>query len=245
MVKIALYNVCFRDEAATNNRPSFLIHLTIFPRQSFTQDSPPFCQFAPMQPNRRNLLKALSIGLLAPAPLLARPPSRAAKLVQAARSQVGVTTVYSQAYHGMDYPGGDFARKSGACTDVIIRAYRDGLDLDLQKLIHLDMKKAFSSYPKIWGLKTTDRNIDHRRVPNMRTFFKRQGAVEPFSKKPQDWHPGDMVTSIIGGKLAHCGIVSDRKVRGRPMLIHNVGRGTREEDRLFAWPITGHYRWSV
>ncbi|MEP2989458.1 MAG: DUF1287 domain-containing protein [Parasphingorhabdus sp.] len=198
-----------------------------------------------MQSTRRDLLTIAGIGLLTPAPLLAGSVNRATKLVQAARNQVGVTTVYSQAYHGIGYPNGDFPRKSGACTDVIIRAYRDGLNLDLQELIHLDMKKAFSAYPKIWGLRTTDRNIDHRRVPNMRTFFKRRGAQESFSKKPEDYLSGDIVTSIIGGKLAHCGIVSDRKKGKRRLLIHNVGRGTREEDRLFAWPITGHYRWSV
>ncbi|QJB68945.1 DUF1287 domain-containing protein [Parasphingorhabdus halotolerans] len=198
-----------------------------------------------MQPTRRTLLAAAGITLLTPTPLLAQRTSRATHLVKAARSQVGVTTIYSQAYHGIDYPNGDFPRKSGACTDVIIRAYRDGLGLDLQKLIHLDMEKAFSAYPKIWGLHATDRNIDHRRVPNMRTFFKRRGAVEPFSKDPNDWLPGDIVTSIIGGKLAHCGIVSDRKTGNLPLLIHNVGAGTREENRLFAWPITGHYRWAV
>lgn len=198
-----------------------------------------------MQTSRRNLLTAAGIALLAPAPLLAQRANRATRLVKAARNQVGVTTEYSQAYHGISYPNGDFARKSGACTDVIIRAYRDGLDLDLQQLIHLDMKKAFSAYPKIWGLRSTDRNIDHRRVPNMRTFFKRRGAQEPFSKEPGNYLPGDLVTSIIGGKLAHCGIVSDRKMGKRPLLIHNVGRGTQEEDRIFAWPITGHYRWAV
>ncbi len=198
-----------------------------------------------MKISRRQIVAAAGVSLLLPPSLKAKPLDRATKLVRAARSQVGITTIYSQAYHGIGYPDGDFPRKSGACTDVIIRAYRDGLDLDLQKLIHLDMKKAFSAYPKIWGLKTTDRNIDHRRVPNMRTFFKRQGAVEPFSKDPEDWLPGDIVTSIIDGRLAHCGIVSDRKLRSRPLLIHNVGRGTREEDRLFAWPITGHYRWAV
>jgi len=198
-----------------------------------------------MQPARRHLLTAAGIGLLSPAPLLAQRGSRATRLVKAARNQVGVTTIYSQAYHGVGYPNGDFPRKSGACTDVIIRAYRDGLSLDLQELIHLDMKKAFSAYPKIWGLSTTDRNIDHRRVPNMRTFFKRRGAKQAFSKKPEAYLPGDIVTSIIGGKLAHCGIVSDRKKGNRPLLIHNVGRGTREEDRIFAWPITGHYRWAV
>lgn len=194
---------------------------------------------------RREILALAGISLLAPVPALARPNSQTLQLVRAARSQVGVTTLYSQAYHGIGYPNGDFPRRSGACTDVIIRAYRDGLNLDLQKLIHLDMKKAFSAYPKIWGLRTTDRNIDHRRVPNMRTFFKRQGATEPVSKDPEDYLPGDIVTSIIGGKLAHCGIVSDRKQGGRPLLIHNIGRGTQEEDRIFSWPITGHYRWAV
>lgn len=178
-------------------------------------------------------------------PLFAQSTNRATRLVNAARSQVGVTTIYSQAYHGIGYPNGDFPRKSGACTDVIIRAYRDGLKLDLQELIHLDMKKAFFAYPKIWGLRTTDRNIDHRRVPNMRTFFKRRGAKQVFSKEQDAYLTGDIVTSIIGGKQAHCGIVSDRRKGQRPLLIHNVGSGTQEEDRLFAWPITGHYRWAI
>ena len=199
-----------------------------------------------MQPSRRNILTAAGVTLLTPAPLLAQRTDRASRLVKAAREQVDITTIYSQAYHGIGYPNGDFPHKSGACTDVIIRAYRDSLGLDLQELIHLDMKKAFAAYPKIWGLRTTDRNIDHRRVPNMRTFFKRRGAEQTFSKNAEAYLPGDMVTSIIGGKLAHCGIVSDRRTRSkRPLLIHNVGRGTREEDRLFAWPITGHYRWRV
>ncbi|MEO9912629.1 MAG: DUF1287 domain-containing protein [Parasphingorhabdus sp.] len=224
----------------------FSRHLDVcFSLVPFTQSSTTACQIAKMTVSRRDIIGLAGIGLLSATPLLARPSSRATRLVSAARKQIGVTTVYSQAYHGISYPNGDFPRNSGACTDVIVRAYRDGLDLDLQKLIHLDMKKAFSAYPKIWGLKTTDRSIDHRRVPNMRKFFQRQGAVQPFSKEPHDWLPGDLVTSIIGGKLAHCGIVSDRKKGDRPLLIHNVGRGTREEDRLFAWPITGHYRWAV
>jgi len=198
-----------------------------------------------MDITRRNILGAAAIGLLCPTQLMAAPASRALRLVKAARSQVGVTTVYDPAYRSLSYPMGDFARKYGVCTDVIIRAYRDGLGLDLQKLVHEDMKKSFSSYPKIWGLKKTDRNIDHRRVPNLRTFYTRKDAKLSVSKRAADWLPGDIVTSLIGGKLAHCGIVSDRKINGRPLVIHNVGRGTREEDRLFAYPITGHYRWSV
>lgn len=198
-----------------------------------------------MNISRRQIIGAGAFGLLAPHQLLANPATNALKLVRAARSQIGVTTVYDGRYEKLAYPGGDVPRGYGVCTDVIIRAYRDGLSLDLQQLIHQDMKSNFSAYPKNWGLRTTDRNIDHRRVPNMRTFWKRQNAVKQASTRAEDWRAGDIITSIIGGKLAHCGIVSDRKTGNRPLVIHNVGSGTREEDRLFAYPITGRYRWSV
>jgi uncharacterized protein YijF (DUF1287 family) len=43
------------------------------------------------------------------------------------------------------------------------------------------------------------------------------------------------------------GIVSDRKAPGvdRPMIIHNIGAGPKEEDMLRAYPITEHYRYKV
>lgn len=171
----------------------------------------------------------------------AAPPSPA--LVTAARAQVGVTVSYDPAYQTLDYPRGDVPRERGVCTDVVIRALRDALDFDLQKAVHEDMKAHFSAYPKIWGLKKTDRNIDHRRVPNLRTFFERRGWSLPVTQKAADYEAGDLVTCTVPPHLPHIMIVSDRRAAdGAPMVLHNIGRGTQEEARLFEFPLTGHYR---
>jgi uncharacterized protein YijF (DUF1287 family) len=170
--------------------------------------------------------------------VVASPP-----IVAAARSQVGKTTVYDPAYVSLDYPGGDVPIDRGVCTDVLIRALRDSLDMDLQRLLHQDMKRAFSTYPKIWGLKKPDRNIDHRRVPNLRAYFERKGYSVDVSQKCKDYLPGDIVTCTVGGTRPHIMVVSDRKTTsGEPLVIHNIGRGTKEERHLFSFPITGHYR---
>jgi uncharacterized protein len=180
------------------------------------------------------------------APTITRSSSsKAAKLIAAARSQIGVTLSYDPAYTKLDYPGGDVPRRLGVCTDVVIRAYRDGLGVDLQQLVHDDMKGNFAAYPKNWGLERADSNIDHRRVPNLRTYMKRQGSDLPVTQNHKDWLPGDIITSMVGGKLPHIGIVSDRAISGRPLVIHNIGRGTQEEDILFAYPINGHFRWQL
>ncbi|MEM1083397.1 MAG: DUF1287 domain-containing protein [Verrucomicrobiota bacterium] len=166
------------------------------------------------------------------------------KIVAAARKQVGVTKTYDPAYVGLKYPGGDVPKERGVCTDVVVRALRHGINQDLQKLVHEDMRANFSKYPKIWGLKRTDRNIDHRRVPNLRTYFKRRGFSLPVTKKASDYQPGDLVTCTVPPNLPHIMIVSDRKnADGTPLVIHNIGRGAREEDSLFSFPLTGHYRW--
>lgn len=168
------------------------------------------------------------------------------KLVLAARAQVGVTVSYDPAYVSLPYPGGDVPRDRGVCTDVVIRAARDGFSEDLQKLVHEDMKARFSAYPKIWGLKRADRNIDHRRVPNLRTYFKRRGFELPLPKKGDftAFRPGDIVTCTVPPNLPHVMIVSDKKTAaGRPLVIHNIGSGAREEDLLASFPITGHFRW--
>jgi uncharacterized protein len=170
--------------------------------------------------------------------------SRAQRLILAARAQVGVTTIYDPAYVALAFPGGDVPRERGVCTDVIVRAYRDGLGLDLQALVNADMRAAFSAYPRTWGLRSTDRNIDHRRVPNLQTFLARRGARLPVSASAKDWQAGDLVTSLVGGTLPHIGIVSDRLApSGRPLVIHNIGRGAQEEDVLFAHRITGRFAW--
>lgn len=165
------------------------------------------------------------------------------KLVNAARSQVGKTLRYDGSYQTLDYPNGDVPLESGVCTDVVIRALRSGLNLDLQKLVHEDMKANFSRYPKNWNLKRPDKNIDHRRVPNLKTYFKRKGYSLPLSKNPSDYKPGDLVTCTVPPNLPHIMIISDRSnATGQPYVIHNIGLGAQEEDRLFEFKITGHYR---
>ena len=166
------------------------------------------------------------------------------RLVAEAARQIGITVIYDPAYVPLSYPGGDIPRKRGVCTDVVIRAYRDAFDIDLQKLVHDDMKKHFSSYPKIWGLSRPDRNIDHRRVPNLERFFKRAGALLEASSDPAAFKPGDLVSQRLPGNLPHISIVSDEVANDgvTPLVIHNIGAGTRMENRLFAFKHSGHFR---
>ena len=164
-------------------------------------------------------------------------------IAREARSQIGKTTSYDPSYVGLSYPGGDVPLEKGVCTDVVVRALRGAVNLDLQKLVHEDMKIEFSAYPNIWGLKKPDPNIDHRRVPNLKTYLNRRGFSLPVTQRAEDYLAGDLVTCTVGRNLAHIMVVSDKKtVGGVPFVIHNIGSGTKEEDRLFEFPITGHYR---
>lgn len=151
---------------------------------------------------------------------------------------------YDPSYYTIPYPNGDVPKDRGVCTDVVIRAYRR-LGVDLQQKIHEDMKVNFSKYPKNWGLKGTNKNIDHRRVPNQAMFFSRFGTVLKISDKAEDYKPGDIVTWRINDKLNHIDIVSDRMTpnKKRPLIVHNIGRGQVLEDCLFSFKITGHYRY--
>lgn len=164
------------------------------------------------------------------------------KLSDAALSLTADQVVYDPAYFRISYPGGDVPKGRGVCTDVVIRAYRK-LGIDLQKEVHEDMAKNFSKYPKIWGLKKTDTNIDHRRVPNLQTFFKRFGTSYVVTDNAAHYKTGDLVTWMINGKLPHIGIVTHKKSADgkRNLIVHNVGSGQVLEDCLFAYPITGHY----
>ena len=164
------------------------------------------------------------------------------KLSNAAIELTKNKVIYDGAYFSIPYPNGDITKGKGVCTDVIIRAYRK-LGIDLQKEVHEDMKANFGIYPKIWGLKTTDKNIDHRRVPNLMTFFKRKGKVLPITKKPNDYKPGDIVSWSLSGGLTHIGIVVDKKSidNKRNLIVHNIGSGQVIEDCLFDFKITGHY----
>ena len=200
----------------------------------------------PFQPTRRAFLgAAFAVGALGLSGE-ALAATNAQRLVAAARRQIGITLRYDPAYTVLAFPNGDVERVKGVCTDVVIRAFRDALALDLQALVNADMRANFGAYPKNWGLGRPDRNIDHRRVPNLATFWRRQKAAVPVTDNPADWRPGDIFTQKVGGRLPHTGIVSDRKnSTGTPLVIHNIGGGAREEDALFAHPLTGHFRWKV
>ena len=172
-------------------------------------------------------------------------PDAVRRLIENARHQLQVTTHYTQDYRVIPYPNGDLPEDTGACTDVVIRAFR-AAGVDLQKEVHEDMATNFSAYPQKWGLPGPDPNIDHRRVPNLQTFFAHRGRSLPVTSNGENYKPGDVVTWDLDGKgMTHTGIVSndwdDKKKRY--LIIHNIGGGVVEEDHLFSWKITGHYRY--
>lgn len=166
------------------------------------------------------------------------------KLSNAAIELTRQHVTYDPSYFSISYPGGDVPSDKGVCTDVIIRAYRK-VGIDLQKLVHEDMKSNFSLYPKNWGLKTTDRNIDHRRVPNLMTFFSRNGKQLPVTTESEVYNPGDIVTWDLGGGVTHIGLVIHKKSSdgSRYMIVHNIGNGQEISDCLFTYRITGHYHY--
>lgn len=182
--------------------------------------------------------------LLALAGTARAEPAEVARILAAAHAQVGVTLHYDGRYQRLDYPGGDVPADRGVCTDVVIRALR-AAGLDLQQAIHEDMRRDFAAYPALWGLARPDRNIDHRRVPNVETWARRAGHALPVSTDPAAYRPGDLVSWRLPNGLPHIGLVSDRRAgdgSGRWLVVHNIGAGTRVEDVLLAWPPVGHFR---
>lgn len=173
------------------------------------------------------------------------PDTFESKLSAAAISIIDADIAYTPNYISIKYPNGDVPAKTGVCTDVVIRSYRK-LGIDLQKEVHEDMINNFSKYPKTWGLKKTDTNIDHRRVPNLEVFFARKGQKLSVTEKTNDYKTGELVTWMINGKLPHIGIVTNKKSPDgkRLMIVHNVGGGQVLEDCLFSWKIVGHFKYT-
>jgi uncharacterized protein YijF (DUF1287 family) len=203
---------------------------------------------------RHSAAIALPFSLLLLLPALAQNPQTVSlahqqflqKLIAAAIERTHYTVRYDSAYVRIPYPNGNVPPDTGVCTDEVIRAYR-AVGIDLQKEVHEDMLHNFSAYPnqRRWLLAHTDTNIDHRRVPNLMIFFARKGESLPISSHREDYSAGDLVTWDLGGNVPHIGIVVDRKSErtGRFLIVHNIGRGPQMEDVLFAWKITGHYRY--
>lgn len=170
---------------------------------------------------------------------------KVALLLQGAHRQISKTLFYDPAYTQLDYPDGDVPLEKGVCTDVVIRAYRT-IGIDLQQRVHEDMAAHFALYPKTWGLKRPDSNIDHRRVPNLQVFLTRFGKSLPVSQNPEDYQPGDLITNLPGGR-SHIAVVSEVRstLTGRLMVIQNIGLGAQLNVDLLSYPMTGHYRYAV
>lgn len=185
----------------------------------------------------------LLIGLLFVAPAIGQT-DYGLKVAAAAQEITHDHVIYNGSYFSIPYPDGDVPATYGVCTDVVIRTYRK-LGLDLQKEVHEDMKAHFSQYPKNWGLKKTDTNIDHRRVPNLRKFFERKGLSIAITQKADDYLPGDIVSWTLSNGLTHIGVVSKTKSKDQKkyLMVHNIGAGQVLEDCLFNFKITGHYRY--
>jgi len=183
------------------------------------------------------LLAALSLGI-------SPPRDFAARLSDAAIAQVSARVTYDSSYRRIPFPNGDVPANVGVCSDVVIRAYR-ALGIDLQSRVHDDMSHSFASYPKLWGMSRPDPNIDHRRVPNLATYLRRHGAARPVTRRADEYLEGDLVVWTLSGNRPHIGIVTRRRSRDglRPLVVHNAGWGPRLEDALFAFPITGHFRY--
>lgn len=189
---------------------------------------------------RTSVSVALLFGLVCAAQTLT-----AVSLSESAMALTRKNVTYDGSYFSIEYPNGDVPSDKGVCTDVIIRAYRT-LGIDLQKEVHEDMKANFHLYPKNWGLSRTDTNIDHRRVPNLMTFFERHGEVKKLSTDASDFVPGDIVCWDLGRGLTHIGIVVDKKSRDgkRNLIVHNIGAGQVVEDLLFDYKMIGHYSYN-
>jgi uncharacterized protein len=182
---------------------------------------------------------------LAVLPVVAAPINQHRQaMISGAMSQVGKTLFYDPAYMQLRYPGGDVPLDRGVCTDVVVRAFRSA-GVDLQRLVHEDMHAHFNAYPHRWGLRSTDSNIDHRRVPNLMTFFTRKGYSLPVSKDPALYQPGDVVAWRLSNGLLHTGVVSNQRSfdSSHYLIVHNIGAGAKVEDVLFAFEIIGHYRY--
>ena len=177
-------------------------------------------------------------------PVLPAMTSVVKKLVDAAVEQIFYTRDYDPSYVSIDYPGGDVPRKTGVCSDVVVRAFRK-VNIDLQKEIHEDMLENFSLYPKKWGLTGPDPNIDHRRVANQMTYFEHQGKELAINNRKNDYLPGDVVAWDLKDGLLHIGLVSYTvsETTGNYKIVHNIGSGAKLEDVLFSWKIIGHYRY--
>ena len=197
---------------------------------------------------QRQYATSRSAAPVSPSPVTRPLPQKSSpqlkQFIDGAVAQSKVTTGYDPSYVKLDYPNGDVASETGVCSDVVVRAFRKA-GIDLQKEVHEDMKLAWAEYPKRWGARGTDTNIDHRRVLNLNTYFDRQGKSLPISNSRADYLPGDVVAWELSDGVEHIGVMTNlwSEPEKHCLVVHNIGGGTRVEDVLLNWKIIGHYRY--
>lgn len=146
-------------------------------------------------------------------------------------------------YKSVYYAGGYPPENEGVCTDVIWRAFQNA-GYSLKDMVDEHIENNVSLYPRVEG--KPDKNIDFRRVPNLKVFFDHNAvsySLDPY--EIHEWQAGDIV--IFDENYKHIAIISDKRNRdGVPYIIHNAGQPRREENALIKYSryqqITGHYR---
>jgi uncharacterized protein len=174
-----------------------------------------------------------------------------AELAVTARARLEVERVvrYDASYRLLpSYPNGDIPSDRGACTDLVIRAFR-AVNVDLQVLVHEDILAAPEAYDR--GPRG-DANIDHRRVPTLYAYFVRNALSLDTDRKahPEQFRPGDVIFFARKRCYAgwpcvpdHVAIVSDRiGARNLPLLLQNGGPVATESDGLDSRGLVGHFR---
>lgn len=162
------------------------------------------------------------------------------KLAAEALRYSGSDVTYDPSYYQGDVPS-----DRGVAADLVVRCYRS-LGIDLQEKIHEDMEANFRLYPQLWAATGTDKNIDHRRVPNLQRFFSRKGESLNTSRSSDDYKVGDIVVWALANAETHIGVVvpGPSSEGSAPWVTHHpAGSGVKWENALFSYQIVGHFRY--
>ena len=154
-------------------------------------------------------------------------------ILEGVRNYIKTKPKYKSKYYETGYPNDNY----GVCTDVVSNGLLNA-GYDLKELVYNDIKKNKSKY----DITTIDKNIDFRRVRNLKVFFKNNAkSLTTDVKKKEEWQGGDIVIF-----KKHIGIISDKRNKnGTPFVIHHRGvfQLRYEEDILEnRKDIVGHYR---
>ncbi len=142
-------------------------------------------------------------------------------------------------YRSAYYDGGYPPENEGVCTDLVWSAFREA-GYSLKDMVNNDINNHKEDY----NITIIDKNIDFRRVVNLRIFFDKYATILTNDiNEIDEWMPGDIV---IFNNNKHIGIVSDyRNKDGIAYILHNGGQPVRDEDYLKRGIVVAHYRFDA